>query len=151
MKKRLINKKKNQKGFTLVELIVVVAIIGVLVAMMVPSIMGYVNKAKSHKNSANARTIASTVQALNAPLDIPIVKSIKYESGAWKYSNGDAFSTKTETDFEKDLLQMVTVDGNAYVKIESSGKVSKVIYSIKAKGLVTTGSTSDDSIGVWGE
>lgn len=37
---------KNQKAFTLVELIVVIAIIGILSAVLIPSITGYISKAK---------------------------------------------------------------------------------------------------------
>lgn len=48
--------KKNKKGFTLVEIIVVLLIIGILLAITIPSIMGYVGKAKDAQLEADART-----------------------------------------------------------------------------------------------
>ena len=38
--------KRNKKGFTLIEIIVVLVIMGILIAIAVPSVLGYVNKAK---------------------------------------------------------------------------------------------------------
>lgn len=60
------NVKKNQKGFTLVELIVVIAILGILATLLVPRIMGNVNDAKKNKEISNARTIASEITTHNA-------------------------------------------------------------------------------------
>lgn len=50
-------KHKGVKGFTLIELIVVIAIISVLLMILVPSITAYVNLAKKKANIANAKTI----------------------------------------------------------------------------------------------
>lgn len=48
--------KKNKKGFTLVEIIVVLLIIGILLAITIPSIMGYVGQAKDAQYEAEARS-----------------------------------------------------------------------------------------------
>lgn len=61
---------KNQKGFTLVELIIVIAILGVLSALLVPRIMGNVDKAEANKNKSNARTLASEITNHNALMKV---------------------------------------------------------------------------------
>jgi type IV pilus assembly protein PilA len=48
---------KRAAGFTLVELIVVIAVVGVLTAILVPSMMGYTRKAKFAAVNSNAKSL----------------------------------------------------------------------------------------------
>ncbi len=68
--------KKNNKGFTLVELIVVLAIIAIMLAVTVPSFLGYVNQTKTEMDALTARnqtmqTELDKIQALNPDVVAP--------------------------------------------------------------------------------
>lgn len=56
----------RKKGFTLVELVTVIAIIGVLTAILIPSMLGYVNKARKSADKSSASTIGKAAMGVNA-------------------------------------------------------------------------------------
>ena len=56
--------KSTKKGFTLVELIVVLVILAVLAAMLVPALVGYIDKAKKEKEYQAAATVYAAAQAV---------------------------------------------------------------------------------------
>ena len=64
--------KMNKKGFTLIEMLVVIAIIAVLVAIVVPTVSSATTKAKAAADAANLRTAMGEAQiyVLNENLEI---------------------------------------------------------------------------------
>lgn len=62
-------KKNNKKGFTLVELVIVVAVMAVLVAVAIPTISSITGEAKDAVAESNARTIESIIKLAEADAD----------------------------------------------------------------------------------
>lgn len=58
----LFTKKRNKKGFTLIELIVVIAILGVLAAIAIPRFAGVQDDAALKADRATAQTVVSAIQ-----------------------------------------------------------------------------------------
>lgn len=57
------NLRKNKKGFTLVEVIVVLVILAILIALAVPSVMKYIDDANEAKYLAEARAAYVAAEA----------------------------------------------------------------------------------------
>lgn len=58
--------KQNTKGFTLVELVIVIGILAILALLLIPRIASYTSEARNSKELANARLIAGEVSSYNA-------------------------------------------------------------------------------------
>lgn len=61
-------KKNNKKGFTLVELVIVVAVMAVLVAVAIPTVSSITGTAKEAVYDSNCRTIESMLKLEEAEL-----------------------------------------------------------------------------------
>lgn len=61
-----IYKNKNKNGFTIIELIVVIAIIGVLAGITVSSVAGYLAKARDAKRAADMQTLVKAIRLYQA-------------------------------------------------------------------------------------
>lgn len=57
-------KENRKKGFTLVELIVVLVILAILAALLVPALTGYIDKAKEKQIIAETRQAVMAAQTI---------------------------------------------------------------------------------------
>ncbi|MCR5420121.1 MAG: prepilin-type N-terminal cleavage/methylation domain-containing protein [Lachnospiraceae bacterium] len=59
----IIRKESNNRGFTLVELIVVLVILAILAAITAPALLSYIDKAKNEKYLTEAKAALTYIQA----------------------------------------------------------------------------------------
>lgn len=79
--KGLIKKvRENKKGFTLAELLVVVAIVGILVAISIPVFTAQLSKARKATNQANLRAAkaAAVAQYMTDEMDTNATGEVIY-------------------------------------------------------------------------
>ena len=127
-------KKLNKKGFTLAELLVVVAIIGVLVAVSIPIFTSQLRKAKVATDQANARAgkaaaVAAALEAqteggstyyYNAATGVAVKDNQTGIKGYGKTSDAKASDgiegVDTDTNLTNDIVK-IEIDANNAVKV----------------------------------
>jgi type IV pilus assembly protein PilA len=106
---KFIRKRLNKKGFTLVELIFVIAILGILSAIAVPRISGFRHKAKDVANEATKKTLENAAKMYLAEYDPP---SSKITWDGTSTSNGNDTWKKYIDDWPSDYTLEITSDGD---------------------------------------
>lgn len=96
----------GNKGFTLVEMIVVMVILTLLAVILVPSLLGWIDEAKGKQYILSARSIYMSAQA---------VESEKY--AAWDGTLANANHNLSDSDKER-IMRMADVEGAEIVSVD---------------------------------
>ncbi|MBQ9391640.1 MAG: prepilin-type N-terminal cleavage/methylation domain-containing protein [Lachnospiraceae bacterium] len=130
---KLLNKKqKNNKGFSLVELIVVIAIMVVLVAVLAPVFSKYIESSRRSTDVQNANSIAESVVA-------DVADGQKF-SGATKVVSGTPSAIKDNIQTKGDA---VGSKKDFYFEYDANTNKA-IVYVDGAKGSQTNGVWSGD-------
>lgn len=140
-------KKDNNKGFTLMEMIIVIAIIAILIALVAPNLISYLNTATDTKVAGNAKTCYTSANAWVAQLRIDGTKA-----PAGKFITVTNKTTTLTDDGGAKLIESLqnATWGDAetcYIHFNASGVCDAVKYvSDKAEGYYPTTAKTDTTI-----
>ncbi|MGI6518080.1 MAG: type IV pilin protein [Bacillota bacterium] len=109
--------KRDQRGFTLMELMIVIVIIGVLAAIGIPAYNNYVNKAKAAACQSNRRSIATAMGLYYA------------EKGEYP----SAITDEKLGSYINNLSDLTCPRGGTYSVEQDNGKVCIVCSHVDAK------------------
>ncbi len=135
--------RKDNRGFSLIELIIVIAIMAVLVAVIAPNLTKYLSSSKDKADASNIDTIRGVIEQgcaltnteVSEPQDLGIWVELKEDSA---YYDSDAADINGYTAFSKyvaDALENVPkskVTGKSFsVKIEQDSITKAYTVSVR--------------------
>ena len=119
----------NKRGFTLLEILVVVGIIGLLAVFLVPNIMGSQDKAKEASVKAVMHSVQLAIEAYNMEnSSYPVAKGIPLHSLCENYLIGGGYITS---------IPKNPYTGLEYQDSDSAGKITYSYNDIENKYTLT--------------
>lgn len=145
-------KRRNNKGFSLVELIIVIAIMAILAGILAPQFIKYINKSRVSTDIQNAQQMATALSAEFADTERKTAvaeQTVTDGTAKWDGSAADSSARK-----QKDVLGGVPkskVDSNASFSYEiDENGVVKVYVTPSGEGATKTELyPSQPSTGAW--
>lgn len=130
--------KKNNSGFSLVELIIVIAIMAVLIGVLAPQFIKYVEKSKESKDISNLDSCISVVQAYYADKDFPAKVTITAGAKGAYFTASPDNKPLTDAGADKSAVTGDWKYGMISAEVTSDGKITysgeAVYYKASATG-----------------
>ena len=117
---------KNKKGFSLVELIVIIAVMAVLIAVLAPSLLSYTERSRAQKDESSMDEVVNAVQLAMANSDV-------YDE-AIKYSCSNNFITYTDSSGKYGQQ----INDGEYWAPDGSGKATTITFNPESGSLGQT-------------
>lgn len=129
----MFKKLSKKKGFTLMEMMIVVAIIAILIAIIVPTFKGALDRANAAADEANLRAyyaeqMANAVLEDKDPVAPKDTKTITVSGVEYKLHGSATFEVKNHQliiTYTPESGSTVTIPGTTTTKIPASGDTSK--------------------------
>lgn len=123
-------RKMNNKGFSLVELIIVIAIMAILIVVLAPQYLKYVEKSRNSTDVSNATEIVTALQVYAADPDA----TVKIPASAVTVTVSSSGTTLSDTSgfLEAALKEAGLADASGVVSTTCVSKSNWVSYEIKA-------------------
>lgn len=115
-------KKKNRKGFSLVELIVVLVIMAILAAALIPSLMGYIRKTKEQNVQSECQAAVQAAQTIESGI-------FASSDGHYKFTMGGDHDVTDITSANAEIKALAEVPGTvSNVTINSDNQIATLTY-----------------------
>ena len=122
-------KKTNNKGFSLVELIIVIAIMAVLIGVLAPQFIKYVERSRNSTDKQNAGEFVSAVQAWGAETEIPSGETA-LKDGTFTIKVDDSGTTISDACIKSALKNAGLADSSGNCSTKCASKTAWQDYTI---------------------